>query len=412
MLRVIHISHSSCNGGAAIAANRLHRALLMDNVSSEMWVLRGDKETPGLKVLRARWWKTLERVVTKRIARAAGKALHSGSYISLAIVDSGLSRLINESSADVVHLHWIQGEMMSIKEIGQIRKPIVWTLHDNWPLLGCEHHPEGQRDAKGTMHYDCFKRTSFLSDWCRKRKAKYWSSRYCLICPSEWMYQNAASCEIFGGSDIYKVGNIVNVEVFRDRGTRVERRATRILIVTNYGLAEQGKVGVSLNRVAEVVKEIGDGCRLVVSGITRRDEREYLESLEVESQGRIKGELGMAALYNSVDIVLCTSLLESFGLVAAEAAACGCLVIANGGTGTAEIVEDGVTGYIYSYEEELLSLLRVILKDREKIRRMGVKGAKRANIYRTDMTVNKHKEVYAAAIVNTGYSEFKEYCSP
>jgi glycosyltransferase involved in cell wall biosynthesis len=40
----------------------------------------------------------------------------------------------------VIHLHWINNEMISIKEIAKIKKPIIWTLHDCWPLLGAEHH--------------------------------------------------------------------------------------------------------------------------------------------------------------------------------------------------------------------------------------------------------------------------------
>ena len=39
-------------------------------------------------------------------------------------------KLINASDCDIVNLHWINGEMLSIKDIAKIKKPIVWTLHD------------------------------------------------------------------------------------------------------------------------------------------------------------------------------------------------------------------------------------------------------------------------------------------
>jgi hypothetical protein len=43
---------------------------------------------------------------------------------------------LNASDADLVHLHWVQGEKLSIADIGFIRKPIVWTLHDMWGFCG------------------------------------------------------------------------------------------------------------------------------------------------------------------------------------------------------------------------------------------------------------------------------------
>ena len=41
-------------------------------------------------------------------------------------------KLINSSDYDVVNLHWVNGEMLSVKDISKIKKPIVWTLHDMW----------------------------------------------------------------------------------------------------------------------------------------------------------------------------------------------------------------------------------------------------------------------------------------
>jgi len=60
---------------------------------------------------------------------------------SLNIFPTGLHKVLNASDADVIHLHWINNEMISIKEIAKIKKPLVWTLHDMWPLCGAEHFP-------------------------------------------------------------------------------------------------------------------------------------------------------------------------------------------------------------------------------------------------------------------------------
>ena len=52
----------------------------------------------------------------------------------------------------------------------------------------------------------------------------------------------------------------------------------------------------------------------------------------------------MPAFYRSIDALVHTPITEAFGLVALEAAAHGCLVVAAGVDGLAEAVADGVTG--------------------------------------------------------------------
>ena len=49
--------------------------------------------------------------------------LHSPSFLS-----SSWVKKINMSDADVVNLHWVQHEMLSVSDISKINKPLVWTL--------------------------------------------------------------------------------------------------------------------------------------------------------------------------------------------------------------------------------------------------------------------------------------------
>ena len=70
--------------------------------------------------------------------------MHSPSILS-----SKWLTKINKSDADIIHLHWVQGEMLSIREISEIKKPIIWTFHDMWPLCGCEHYAYNSRYIEG-----------------------------------------------------------------------------------------------------------------------------------------------------------------------------------------------------------------------------------------------------------------------
>ncbi len=57
---------------------------------------------------------------------------------SFNLVSRGIASAIEHSDPSVVHLHWLGQGALSIKEIGSIPGPVVWTLHDSWPFCGAE----------------------------------------------------------------------------------------------------------------------------------------------------------------------------------------------------------------------------------------------------------------------------------
>ena len=81
-------------------------------------------------------------------------------------------RHINNSDADIIHLHWNQNEMLSIKDLTKIKKPIVWTLHDMWAFCGAEHFTTDKRWSEG---YSSSNRPDYesgfdLNRWTWQRK--------------------------------------------------------------------------------------------------------------------------------------------------------------------------------------------------------------------------------------------------
>ena len=56
---------------------------------------------------------------------------------------------INKINPDIINLHWINNELISIKDISKIKIPIVWTFNDMWPMCGGEHYSEDDRNKLG-----------------------------------------------------------------------------------------------------------------------------------------------------------------------------------------------------------------------------------------------------------------------
>lgn len=88
---------------------------------------------------------------------------------------------------------------------------------------------------------------------------------------------------------------------------------------------------------------------------------------------------GLIAAYQSCDILLFPARVEGFGIVAAEASACGRPVVTTDASALPEVVEDGVTGYlcpidnVASYAERVQQLG----EDADLRRRMGEAGRRK-----------------------------------
>ena len=129
-MKILHITNYDRLGGAGIAAFRLHQALRKAGIDSRMLVRKKLSDDPYVEEV----WGLLIRVrgwLGAKITRELGM-----EGCSLNILPTKLHKVLNASDADVIHLHWITNEIISIKEIAKINQPLVWTLHDMWPLLG------------------------------------------------------------------------------------------------------------------------------------------------------------------------------------------------------------------------------------------------------------------------------------
>ena len=130
-MKISHLSNSDIIGGAGIATYRIHKALLKKGINSKLFVNNYYSEdfTVSHPINNLGKLSALLRPKIihpfKNFLVTKNKALHS-----LSILPSNWAKKLNNSDTDLVHLHWIQNEMISIKDIGDIKKPIVMSTHD------------------------------------------------------------------------------------------------------------------------------------------------------------------------------------------------------------------------------------------------------------------------------------------
>tara|TARA_Y100001960_G_scaffold313958_1_gene377545 strand:+ start:343 stop:900 length:558 start_codon:yes stop_codon:yes gene_type:complete len=172
-MKVLHVGYSDTRGGAAIAMMRLHQSLIDINVDSK--VLVAEKISNDSNVIGPS--KSLEVILyeIKQILARQKKYIfkkNDNFSHSLNIFRSNIVKKINEINPDIVNLHWINNELMSIGQINEIKQPIVWTFVDMWPMCGGEHYTETRRYRDGYLKSNKDVKGFDLNRWLWNKKKK------------------------------------------------------------------------------------------------------------------------------------------------------------------------------------------------------------------------------------------------
>ena len=123
-----------------------------------------------------------------------------------------------------------------------------------------------------------------------------------------------------------------------------------------------------------------DGHDLVANAITLIPKKDR-PKLHIVSWKKANGERltekELVIIYNESLVTLCTSRLETFGLVPLESMACGVPVIATNVSGHRETVANGKTGFLVDFEpQEIAEKIMFLINNKSKANEMGVTARK------------------------------------
>jgi len=111
----------------------------------------------------------------------------------------------------------------------------------------------------------------------------------------------------------------------------------------------------------------------------------------------------LPTFYSSIDIYVCSSLSEGFGLSVVEAEACGKPVVCFEAGSLPEVVKDKKTGIVVKGENEeaFSDAIIELLTNKEKRERYGKKAEKWSKFFDWEKTAKEHIEVYNKLIENS-----------
>ena len=409
-MKVIHLNHSDINGGAARAAYRIHHALRQGGVDSRMWVnsaTSGDWTVQGPEGKAEKLLKMFRPTIgglPRRLLRTGNPIIHSP-----ALLPSDWVKKINASDADVVHMHWVAGEMLSIKDIAAIKKPIVWTLHDMWAFCGAEHYTEEFRWKEG--YYDT-NRPSYesgfdLNRWTWERKRKHWQQPMHMVTPSHWLGRCVEESALMQGWPVSVIPNALDVEKWKPIDKEQARQLLHLpadvplLLFGAMGGGKDPRKGYdllleALRRVTTTNPEI----ELIVFGQLPPENPPDLGA-PIHYTGHLHDDVSLQLLYSAADVMVVPSRVEAFGQTASEAHSCGTPVVAFDTCGLPDIVDHETTGYLAKAFEpdDLAKGITWLLEDRERLEEFGRNARRKAEAkFAYKVVAGMYNEVYERVV--------------
>jgi glycosyltransferase involved in cell wall biosynthesis len=343
---IVHVNFDDgITGGATIAARRIFQAGVLAGHDA-VFVCRQQTAMPGtFRSLRhpdsafARATLTARRRLTYAPIRPFLREIYAVNWVRV-----GTAAFVNDLRPDIVHLHWVKGDTISVEEVAEIRSPIVWSLHDLWPCLGLESYPSGTplRGVKG-----------LVDRWVRRRKRVAFVRRDMFpVGPSRWCAEQAATSEVFRSATIGMIPYPVDTVAFAPR-PRPEARRRFGLSADAYVVAFGANNGTrwrikGFDRLADAIARLDSDIRermaIVVFG--EAGEPRQLHGSRLTFAGRLTDAESMAELYSAADVFALPSRQETFGQTKSEALSCGTPVIAFGQTACGEGIQHGATGWV------------------------------------------------------------------
>ena len=243
-------------------------------------------------------------------------------------------RFIKKVEPDIVHIHCINGYMVSIYKILDFLKnnhiPTVITNHAEFMYTGgCTHAVECDKwktgcflcsklNAEHPITY-FFDRTA--NEWNLMRKAYDGFEKLYICNVSDWLTNRARMSPFFKGYPVETVFNGLDTTIFRYIPNSATPKARPLVIHVTSNFYDKIKGG---QHVIEMSKRCPDADFIVVGS-------EVKSGVEIPKNIKFSGQIPhqrmLSKLYSSADLCLLTSLREAFSMVTAESLCCGTPVV-------------------------------------------------------------------------------------
>lgn len=351
-MKIVHIC-TNYNGGAGKAAFRLHNALLNIGVDSVFASLGKQSliDAKGNKTILLSWRMPFFLKIIRKIKKKLGLEHKFINRIrklnpkldclitSLPISNLRLHKIKEIRDADIINLHGVAHILDYKIFFSKVQKPIVWTLHDIYPIAGIFHLRTDEIKNYAVAH-DLDKEV-FNYKLMAYKKYK----EGVIIAPSHWLYEESITREVFQELAHYEIPNSIPEIYFNtlDR-TRIKEKfkipsdAVTLLFVSS-DLSDKNKGFDLLLEALQFLEE--DNIHLLIVG---GGDQSIFQGYKNTTFGYVSDDFEMATIFNLANLFVIPSRDENLPNVLLESMACGTPVVSYNLGGMAEHIQNGING--------------------------------------------------------------------
>ncbi len=307
------------------------------------------------KIIRSnRWIKPInESLSFKRFLRRSKLRLKNIYAIKQ------IRKYIKEKNIDLVHVNTLAPYVGAVAAVS-LNCPYIWHIRE----FGEEDH--GQTIWNKYLGYKLIGKAN-----CVLTISKSLENKFCQILP----YTNVKM--IYNGLDI-------------NRYLRPERTIFQegIVTITISGRISEGKGQFELIKAVEKLQNDFDGFKVQIVGTIGNKAyynkiKNYVARHSLTPFVEFCGfKRDMENVWANTDICVICSRAEAFGRVTVEAMLAGCLAIGANTAGTAEIINNNITGLLYQQGDSnnLYEKIKYALESKEKMKKIADNGRNMASI--------------------------------
>ena len=423
-LRVFHVAFSDIRGGASRAAYRVHKSLNRNseklNIDSFMRVISKTSDdysvtsgTPNNNKLSYSFHRILNKVVRSTYSS------ENKNFFSIAWPSTGLAKELNNmyqnKKLDIVNLHWLGSNTISINEIGKLKMPLFWRLADQWAFCGCEHYTEfnslNGKPIEDRQYIEGYKKFD-LNKLMWKNKIKSWKSDINIIAPSNWIAKCARQSYLFKNSNIKVIPTPLDLEKWAPVNKKMARsilnlpiEKSLILFGAYGGLSDNRKGGNLFVQALEKLtcKSLNESSvdfEVVIFGQgDSQNDTKY--PFKINYLGNLNDDISLRLSYAACDLFVISSIQDNLPGTALEAHACGTPVVAFDIGGLSDIIENTITGALVEpFDINALSQkIKWFLEDELRKRQLSENCRKRAEaLWSQDHIAGLYNEYYRSIL--------------
>lgn len=287
---------------------------------------------------------------------------------------------------DIVHLHNIHGYYLNypilFKFLDNLNVPVVWTLHDCWPITGhCAYFDAVNCEKWKTGCYSCPNRRSYPASLFLDRSKKNFEDKRhyfslldnLTIVPVSYWLEGIVQESFLKKYPIITIHNGISLDHFKRYESRIISSEKPVVL----GVAS---VWERRKGFSDFIKLSGhDDLQVVLVGVDKKTQKKLPPN--IIGINRTSDQKELAEYYSRADVFVNPTYEDNFPTVNIESMACGTPVVTYRTGGSPEsltemtgiVVEKGDVDGLYT---AIRSILDKSPKEREVQRELCVKRAK------------------------------------